>query len=211
MTLLTYSLSHLPPDLAIHIALYEEVQNAAFLRQQLMSGNSAFEYAFIDASVVVSTTHVLSAVFRAVNDMRSEKLKSRNVHSEIVFSLSMNNNIAESFRRFGISDATTSLLIIKVSTHPSITHESIQQHLQSTIEGSELRFSDETLNAKTDLARVRKIYKLHAPSNSGAGGGKGKGGVTGQMNGIEGHKSAEEERKELEVAVLGLIALRGAA
>ncbi|KAL8919317.1 MAG: hypothetical protein Q9172_005038 [Xanthocarpia lactea] len=47
----TINLAHLPEDLAIHIALYENVKNAAFLQQQLLQGNTAFEYAFIDASV----------------------------------------------------------------------------------------------------------------------------------------------------------------
>lgn len=51
----------------------------------------------------------------------------------------------------------------------------------------------------TDLARVRKIYKL----NSGGGGGKGKK----EVNGVGGEK---DERRELEVSILGAMALRGA-
>jgi EKC/KEOPS complex subunit CGI121/TPRKB len=47
----------------------------------------------------------------------------------------------------------------------------------------------------TDLARARKIYKLN-----GGGGGGGKNGVKGGI---------EDERKELEILVLGCIALRG--
>ena len=42
---------------------------------------------------ILSTTHVLAAVFRAANDYLSGRLKSRNVHSEIVFSLGGNNNV----------------------------------------------------------------------------------------------------------------------
>jgi hypothetical protein len=48
----TIHLAHLPPHLPIYITLYHSVQNAAFLRQQLLAGNSDFEYAFIDASMV---------------------------------------------------------------------------------------------------------------------------------------------------------------
>lgn len=48
----TLRLAHLPPSLAVHIALYRDVQNASFLRQQLLQGNPEFEYAFIDASTV---------------------------------------------------------------------------------------------------------------------------------------------------------------
>lgn len=36
----------------IYAALFEDVENAQFLRDQLLQGNSAFEYAFLDASMV---------------------------------------------------------------------------------------------------------------------------------------------------------------
>lgn len=52
-------LAHLPSDLAVHIALYKNLKNATFLRQQLLDGNSSYEYALIDASVV-NFDHVLS-------------------------------------------------------------------------------------------------------------------------------------------------------
>jgi hypothetical protein len=48
----TVQLEHLPPTYAIHIALYRNVTNAAFLQQQLLAGNTDFEYALIDAGVV---------------------------------------------------------------------------------------------------------------------------------------------------------------
>jgi hypothetical protein len=50
----TFHLAHLPPDLAVYVALYNDVQNAPSLRDQLLQGNPDFEYALIDASVVCS-------------------------------------------------------------------------------------------------------------------------------------------------------------
>lgn len=87
------TLPHLPEH-PLRVCLFKDVQNAAFLRQQLLDGNTDFEYAFLDASVLLSRKHVLAACFRAINDMLNERLKSRNVHSEIVFSLSPNNNVS---------------------------------------------------------------------------------------------------------------------
>jgi EKC/KEOPS complex subunit CGI121/TPRKB len=78
----------------LRVCLFQNVQNAAFLRRQLLEGNVEFEYAFLDASVLLSMKHVLAACFRAVNDMLNGRLRSRNVHSEIVFSLSPNNNVS---------------------------------------------------------------------------------------------------------------------
>jgi len=132
------------------------------------------------------------------------------VHSEIVFSLSPNNNIAESFRRFGITPTTTNLLIIKVSTPSSpATAEEVQSHLTSSIEGEQVSFEDSVLQEMTDVARVKKIYKLNS---SGGGGGKKKGQVNGAgSEGLNGNGVGSEvdERKDLEISVLGCMALRG--
>ena len=51
-TVSTFHISHLPVDLAVYITLYKHLKNASFLRQQLLDGNSDFEYAFIDATSV---------------------------------------------------------------------------------------------------------------------------------------------------------------
>lgn len=55
----TIHLAHMPPGMALFAALYTDVENAVFLKEQLLAGNSEFEYAFIDASMVsiVCTSH----------------------------------------------------------------------------------------------------------------------------------------------------------
>ncbi|KAM3086153.1 hypothetical protein ACMFMG_000291 [Clarireedia jacksonii] len=207
----TISLEHLPESHSIHIALYRNLRNAAFLHQQLLAGNTDFEYALVDASVVISKLHILAAVYRACNDALAGRLKSRNIHSEVVFSLSPNNNIAESFRRFGITPTTASLLVIRIA--PASAADSIAEHLGSVVEGDAVDFSDEELSALVDTKRVRKVYKLTGTSGGGGGGGGGgRGGKKGVgiNGGVEKVISEEDERRELSIAVLGMMALRGA-
>lgn len=167
-------------------------------------------------------------MFRAANDFQNKRLKSRNVHSEVVFSLSLNNNvrlsmddffnwlryfhfltqlnsllpvpqIAESFRRFGITDTTSNLLVIKLSTSSEITHEKVQQHLRTAVEGTAVEFSDAALSKMTDMARVKKTYKINSQPQ-----------VVGKEASSKGAVNAETEKNELEVIVLGVMALRGA-
>ncbi|KAI9037771.1 EKC/KEOPS complex subunit CGI121/TPRKB [Aspergillus affinis] len=191
----TISLAHLPSSLPVHVALYRDLKNAPFLRQQLISGNAEFEYAFIDASMVLSKTHALSAVFRAVNDYLNDRLKSRNVHSETVFALNPTTNIADSFRKFGITDATKDLLVIKVSVNPSFTHDTVAAHLSQYIEGSMVPFNDETLSQVADVPKIKKAYKLGALNTTPGN----------QANGVQ-----DDQMKRLELSVLAAIALRGA-
>ncbi|KAL5050434.1 hypothetical protein BDW71DRAFT_173868 [Aspergillus fruticulosus] len=192
----TIHLPHLPSSLEVHAALYKDIQNAVSLRQQLLSANAAFEYAFIDASMVLSRAHALSAVFRAVNDYLNGRLKSRNIHSEIVFSFSPTNNIADSFRKFGISDTTSNLLVVKVCVTPDVTRESVAAHLAQNIRGTPLPFNDEALSNISDVAKIKKAYKL---------GSLPSGPPSNQANGASG-----ENERQLELSVLGAIALRGA-
>ncbi|CAG7921423.1 unnamed protein product [Penicillium olsonii] len=192
----TINLPHLP-SLPIHVAVYRDVQNAAFLKSQLLAGQPEYEYAFIDASMVLSRAHVIAAVFRALNDYSHSRLRSHNVHSEIVFSLNPTNNIAESFRRFGITDSTKDLLVIKVSTSPEITHETVATHLGSAVEGTSTSFDDQTLFELSDITKIKKSYKL----GSLASPSKAADQIASKEN--------VEIKQRLENALLGAIALRG--
>jgi EKC/KEOPS complex subunit CGI121/TPRKB len=199
----TLSLAHMPPELAVHVALYTDVENAPFLKAQLLAGNTDFEYAFIDASTIISTKHVLAATFRAMNDYLNERLKSRNIHSEIVFCLSPNNNIGEAFKKFGISDSTKDLVVVKVSTNPNVTHESVETHLQDAIKGTPRPFEDRTFLGISDLPKIAKAYKVSSTQQANSIPSSAS-----LMNG--GSDIAQEGRHHLQVAMLGLMALRGA-
>lgn len=57
----TVRLPHLE-DYPLYVGVYKDVQNSNFLRQQLLEGNSDFEYAFLDATVVCDLTGYLMRV-----------------------------------------------------------------------------------------------------------------------------------------------------
>lgn len=52
MALRSLQLEHIRPPHAVHIQLFTAVTNADELRDQLLAGNSDFEYAFVDAGAV---------------------------------------------------------------------------------------------------------------------------------------------------------------
>ncbi|GAB7344633.1 hypothetical protein MBLNU457_3118t2 [Dothideomycetes sp. NU457] len=158
----TITLPHLS-DHPLFVGLFEDVQNAPFLRKQLLEGNTDFEYAFLDQ--ILSRDHVLAACFKAINDAANNRLKSRNVHSEIVFSMSPNNNIAESFRRFGITDDTKHVLAIKVGLGQESTEQSVRAHLEEHVQGKSVEFTNSNIARLHDLPRLRKIYKFDMPKD----------------------------------------------
>lgn len=86
---------------------------------------------------------------------------------------------------------------MKLSSSPDTTAESIARHLESTIEGTWTVFNDESLAEISDIPKISKIYKLQDSTNRGL---KGEVGEVGEV-----------DKSELELAILGLMALRGAS
>ena len=115
--------------------------------------------------------------------------------------------IAESFRRFGISDDTESLLAVKVSTNPHITQAAVKEHLTTAVQGISVDLSDENLADLTNLSYLKKVYKLGNDSYI-------KRSNTEHGNGAKQASHGEnEERRRLkeymESVILGIIALKG--
>ncbi|RPA87466.1 protein cgi121 [Ascobolus immersus RN42] len=162
--MITITLPPLPgsdrPYPAVHLALYTNVRNAAFLHSQLIAGNKDFDYGFIDASMITSTTHLLTALQRSLQAYVSNTLKTRNVHSEIVFSLSPNNNISKAFTTFGITAASKTLFVFKVVTSPDFTAAKIDSHLKASVEGDEVEINDDAIRGTADMKKILGGYRI---------------------------------------------------
>ncbi|KAH7231949.1 hypothetical protein NW759_013261 [Fusarium solani] len=196
MSLETVTVEHLPASHKVHVALFRDVQNAAFLHQQLLGRNPDFEYAFIDASVVISRLQLLSAVFKATSAAVNGALRTPNVHSEIVSSMSSSNNIADAYRRYGISPSTKDLIVVKV-TFPAdngakpLTHDQVWEHLKANVEGEASPVTDEQIATTSDVAKVRKYYKLNG------------------LKWLDEIKDDNVRQREMESLVISAMALRG--
>ncbi|KAI0169987.1 hypothetical protein GGR52DRAFT_581181 [Hypoxylon sp. FL1284] len=191
----TIQLDHVPSTHTVHVGVFKDVANSEFLHQQLLGRNADFEYAFIDASSVTSRVQVLAAIYKAITIQLSGAMKTPNIHSEIVCSLSPNNNISEAYRRFGITPSSKHLIIAKVLITPpsTLTPSTVNHHLVTNVKGTPVPFTDEALQAGhlTDWAKIRKYYKLNS---------------VGWLDGVQ---DEAVKRKEMEVLVLGGMALRG--
>jgi len=83
-------------------------------------------------------------------------LRTKTVHSEILWALSPNNNITEAIRRFGVSDDTTALFVVRIGP-PELENP---LGLMKTIVSGELS-PIHGLAHLTDWATIKKYYKLN--------------------------------------------------
>ncbi|CAG8534934.1 14130_t:CDS:2 [Funneliformis caledonium] len=136
----SFSLELYPTRGHIHISFYKNVTNAEDLRKRLLSHDQELSYAFIDAKVVLDQFQLLIAA----NDA---------VHHEL-HSLLKTYNINESLRRFGISNSSTSIVVVKVGGNA----EEVKSHLSTLIHGEEADVGE--FSNSVDISSIKKYYKI---------------------------------------------------
>ena len=103
-----------------------------------------------------------------------------------------NVQIAESFRRFGISDETKHVIAVKVGDGDDFKPEDVMKHLSQHVNGVTKELNDINLADIHDISRIRKIYK--------AGPGPTQTGKNAASTGVN---------SGLEPFILGTMALKG--
>lgn len=152
---------------------------------------------------ILSPNHLLSATLLALHAFLHATHKTRTPHAELVFRLSPNNNIGESYRTFGLSARTTALVAVKLpiradgSVDEGVSRESVSRHLGDVVEGEsvEVEGDAELLGGFAEVHRIKKVYKIACAK------GMGKGVM------LNGEK--KDDRKDIESVVLGTMALKG--
>lgn len=61
-------------------------------------------------------------------------LKTPSIHSDLLWTLHSNNNIAEALRRFGVSRTTRSLILVRVA--PPLDAGELVQHMTQLVDGT---------------------------------------------------------------------------
>ncbi|ORY08660.1 kinase binding protein CGI-121-domain-containing protein [Clohesyomyces aquaticus] len=215
----TFFLPHYP-TYPIHICMFQDVSNAAYLRSQLLEANPDFDYAFLDAAMILSASHLLSASFLALHAHLTHRSKTRTPHSELVFRLHPNPNIGEAYKRFGISDSSSTLIAVKFGKlskredgKGDMSGEDVGKFLGEVVQGKcvDVGEQGEEVERFRDLGRIGKVYKVGAPGNkNGNGNGNGKKRAREDADG-EGDGDTEPVDKvlEMEMVILGMMTIKG--
>jgi len=154
-----------------YIGLFENVSNAEEVLSRIQQAAKAegpegdkerelINYAFIDAELITSLLHLNVALTQSLLAEAEGRLRTKTVHSEIIWNLNPTNNITEALRRFGISKNTKSVILVQ-AVEESIAVETveIQSSMESLVKGTFVPIG--RLSNYTDWARVRKVYKLN--------------------------------------------------
>ncbi|KAL1939614.1 hypothetical protein VTO73DRAFT_9647 [Trametes versicolor] len=166
----TFRYDHLPTEIStIHVALYADVQNSAALRSRIVRASQlegaegdaereAVNFAFIEARLICSSLHLQTAVYQALLAQAQGALRTKTVHSEILWALNPTNNITEAIRRYGVADTTKSLIVVRICS-PDLDREDVKGQMQKVVEGTLVSLDE--LSDITDWTSIKKYYKLN--------------------------------------------------
>ncbi|KAF8509429.1 CGI-121-domain-containing protein [Hysterangium stoloniferum] len=169
METLTYS--HFPDGVsAVHIALFTNISNAVELRKRLVNAaklkgeegereRETVNYGFVDARLITSRLHIQTAVYQAILAHVQGTMVTKTYHSEILWALSPSHNISEAIKRFGVSDSSQALLVVRIGP-PAITSKIFSDSVKQVVSGDLTELS--TLASYTDWPLIRKVYKFSA-------------------------------------------------
>ncbi|KAG1856305.1 CGI-121-domain-containing protein [Suillus tomentosus] len=154
----------------VHVALFDDVTNAAAIRSRIVQaarnlgvdGNTereAVNFAFIDARLISSPLHLQTAIYQALLSEAQGQLRTKTVHSEILWALNPTNNITEAIRRYGVSDESTTLIVARVDVSDT---PDLQCRMCDVIQGCMVPF--QALVKMTDWTIIKKHYKLDSES-----------------------------------------------
>jgi EKC/KEOPS complex subunit CGI121/TPRKB len=105
---------------------------------------------------VVDLFQIHAAAARALLCDQAGKLTTKTLHSELVFNLSGTRNVAESFRRFGISDKSDKIVLCVFDAN-----ESQLADASEIVHGTSMVLKEIGTHLEAqDLALIRKYYKI---------------------------------------------------
>ncbi|GLI69977.1 hypothetical protein VaNZ11_014629, partial [Volvox africanus] len=140
------------PGRTLTLALFKDCTNAKDVRATIRDSSMA-EFAYINAAVVIDPFLVHLAGYRALTAESSGRLNTKSLHTELIYNISGTKHVAESLKRFGITDECKSILVARFDCK----HEELAA-LKSRIQGEEVPLTN--LAALADVDLIDKYYKL---------------------------------------------------
>ncbi|CAG7850730.1 SubName: Full=Related to ERG20-Farnesyl-pyrophosphate synthetase {ECO:0000313/EMBL:CCA68513.1} [Serendipita indica DSM 11827] len=148
---------------SVFVALFKNVTNAASLKKRLVTASTmagdegiaeraAVNFAFIDARLVTSKMMLETAIHQALLAEEQGALKTKYIHSEILWFLNPGNNISEAIRRFGVTESSTDIVVLRVFKDSEPRSIDVRKDMEKVVEGQIAPLED----LPTDWAALKK-------------------------------------------------------
>lgn len=139
------------PDYNVSACLMDNVTNGDEVLKKLIGGE--LNCALMNTTYILNIFPVLIASNKAVHLFEHSHMKTRNLHTEILFNLFPTKSINTALKTFGIKGKEKSLLLVSVSKNDSDILKAVEAVKGDTVDLSNLKkFSSQE--------QVEKLYNI---------------------------------------------------
>ncbi|KAG0150090.1 hypothetical protein CROQUDRAFT_652778 [Cronartium quercuum f. sp. fusiforme G11] len=163
---------------SVYLWFFTQLGNAAELRSSLIeasklddsdpqtaSQRARLDWAFLNSSMITSLQHLQTAIYQALLARSHGQLKTKTIHSEIMWTLSPGTNISDAIKRFGMDPKATSVVLVKIcdlvgSDQQSEQASNLNDAALELVDGKLVPI-DQIRTLATSWKEIRKVYKLN--------------------------------------------------
>ncbi|CAI4228191.1 unnamed protein product [Auanema sp. JU1783] len=137
----------------VRICLFTEVKNAPLLRVQLKEGK--IDAAMIRAELILEPFILLAAANRAVHQMAHNRLSTRSLSAEMIYSLSPSRNISDSLVTFGIAENSENIVVCIFDDKDGSKMKSVAEKIEGKPQNLDL------LPSIANMALIKRVYQIN--------------------------------------------------
>lgn len=141
---------------ALRICLFTDIENAAELMNKLRSGE--LDAALVKAELVLEPFVLLAAANRAVHQSAHNRMSTRSLAAELIYSLSPSRNISDSLVTFGVAVKSTNIIAAIFDDEKG----NKMKDLAKQIKGKAVTLDH--LKEISNYKLIRKVYQVSEPS-----------------------------------------------
>ncbi|KAI6206744.1 hypothetical protein M3Y94_00947500 [Aphelenchoides besseyi] len=139
----------------LRVCLFQDVKNSVELRELLRNGK--IDAAMIRAELVLEPFILLAAANRAVHQAAHNRMFTRSLSAELIYSLSPTRNISDSLNAFGIAENSKVLIVAVFDDEKGSKMSKIVKKVDGTA------VTIDNLSEVANLQMIKKVYQVSEP------------------------------------------------
>ncbi|KAI1733072.1 kinase binding protein [Ditylenchus destructor] len=137
---------------SIRVCIFRDVKNAIELRRLLRDGD--IDAAMIRPELVAEPFVLLAAANRAIHQAAHNRMYTRSLSAELIYSLSPTKNISESLNVFGIAENSQNLIVAVFDDKSGKKMVKVAKRIDG------VPAPLHTLRELADIGLIKKVYQL---------------------------------------------------
>jgi len=136
------------------LLLFTDVTNISEIREKLVTGK--LRCCVAKASLITDAFQAVAAANKAALNAKQNRLITKTMYTEVLFSLSISKNISRSLTEFGVNDGDRNILVILI--YKPGEEQTMLEEVLASVKGERIPIS--RIQEFADMNLIKKTYKI---------------------------------------------------